>query len=165
MIKEDMNLALVAIGIPGAGKSTHLRPFAAEHGFVYVNKDELREEILGDATDQSRNKEIWEEANRRIAAALRERKGVVIDGTNVEAWKRRETIDFLRESGATHVIGVYADIPLELAKEQNMMRERVVPEEALEWMHMQLTKAPPSLEEGFDALISPEELADFGRTL
>lgn len=161
----DMRIAIVAIGIPGSGKTTVLKPLAERYGLTYINRDDIREEILGDARDQSRNKEIWEEANRRTAASLEHGTGVVLDATFVESWKRKDMVSFLHEAGASPIIGAVADVPLQVAKERNQGRNRVVPDDVLDWMHTTLASEPPSLEEGFDALVSLSEIEKIAASL
>lgn len=160
-----MSVAIIAIGIPGSGKTTVLKPLAERYGLTYISRDDIREEILGDARDQSQNKAIWEEANRRTAASLARGMGVVLDATFVESWKRKDMISFLHEAGASPIIGVYADVPLEVAKERNQGRDRIVPADVLEWMHRKLQSEPPSFEEGFDALIGLDEIEKLAASL
>jgi predicted kinase len=160
-----MSIALMAIGLPGSGKTTLLAPFAEGHGFAYVNRDDIREEIFGDPREQSRNKEVWEEANRRTALALSEGRSVVLDSTFLESWKRRDMIEFLRAAGASRVIGLVADAPYETALERNRSRDRVVPDEVMERMRATLAAEPPALEEGFDALLPLSKLADLEASL
>lgn len=154
-----MTIAIMAIGIPGSGKTTVLEPLAKKYGFAHINRDDIRQELLGDANDQSANQLVWEEANRRTLAALIEGRGVILDSTFVEKWKRAEMIALLREGGATHIIGVNCSVPLDVAKERNKSRARVVPGEVLEDMYRKLSAEPPTLDEGFDTLLSLEELA------
>jgi predicted kinase len=155
-----MSIAFMAIGLPGSGKTTLLAPFAERLGFAYVNRDDIREEIFGDPREQSRNKEVWEEANRRTALALGEGRSVVLDSTFLESWKRRDMIEFLRAAGASQVIGLVADAPHETVLERNRSRDRVVPDEVMERMRATLAAEPPALEEGFDALLPLSKLAD-----
>ncbi|MDB5195406.1 MAG: hypothetical protein JWO84_590 [Parcubacteria group bacterium] len=155
-----MAIALLAIGIPGSGKTTVLKPLAERYGLEYVNRDDIREELLGDATDQSKNKVIWEEANHRTAVALGAGRGVVLDGTFIERWKRQEMLSFLRENGAMQLIGVVAEIPLDEAQKRNAARDRIVPDTVMKSMHASLLNEPPILGEGFDALISLTDLTE-----
>ncbi|HEX2792451.1 MAG TPA: AAA family ATPase [Candidatus Paceibacterota bacterium] len=157
-----MTLAIIGIGIPGSGKTTVLKPFADRTGFAYVNRDDIREELLGDAEDQSHNRLIWEEANLRTKEAVERGESVVLDSAFVDAWKREHMIAYLRELGIATVIGAYADVPLAVAKERNEARERVVPEYVLDAMHAKLAAAPPSLDEGFDALVPLDEIERLG---
>lgn len=153
-------VALLAIGIPGSGKTTVLAPLAQSHGFTYINRDDIRKELLGDATDQSQNKRVWEEANRRTAEALLAGRDVLLDATFVESWKRKDMISFLREHGVDRILGIVFTTPLEIAQERNTLRERTVPSQVLEDMHAALIKTPPSLSEGFDALYTDAQLSD-----
>lgn len=155
-----MPLALMAIGVPGTGKTTVLKPIAAQYGLSYINRDDIREEILGDARDQSANRAVWEEANRRTLAALASGKGVVLDSTFVDAWKRRDMVSLLHEAGASPIVAVVSTVPLATALERNAARDRVVPEEVIHDMHRKLTDSPPALDEGFDLLLTLEELEE-----
>jgi predicted kinase len=147
-----MTLAIIAIGAPGTGKTTVLKPLAEQYGLVYINRDDIRQELWGDATDQSKNKEVWEEATRRTHAALSSGRSVVLDSTFVELWKRKDALALVREAGATRVIGVVADIDEEEAQRRNSLRDRKVPAHVISWMYEQLEKESPQLDEGFDVL-------------
>ena len=153
-----MKTVFVGIGIPGSGKTTVLKRFAKENNLFYINKDEIRHELLGDATDQSQNKMVWEEERNRIEYVLSEGMSIVTDSTLAEQSKRRNQLEFIQNAGAERIIGIYFDVPLETALERNTSRDRVVPEDAVRMMHRQLQENPPSLEDGFDALVSPENL-------
>lgn len=149
----------MAIGLPGSGKTTFLKPLAEKYGLAYINRDDIREERLGDARDHSDQKAVWKEANRRTAKALAAGQGIALDATFLERWKRKSMIEFLRNNGADRVVGVFFDVPFEIAEERNKGRERTVPNEVMEWMRNKLAAEPPKLEEGFDALYPPEEAA------
>lgn len=151
-------LAILAIGIPGSGKTTLLKPLAEKHSFTYINRDDIREELLGDARNQSQNKEVWEEANRRAESSLSQGRPVLLDATFAEPWKRVEMIRFLRSHGATRVVGITFTTPLAEAKRRNIGRERVVPEAVLEDMHVRLSEEPPAPAEGFDAIYIDTEI-------
>jgi predicted kinase len=153
-----MPVALIAIGVPGSGKTTFLKHLAADYGLVYINKDEIREKMLGDVNDQSRNREVWAESERQITEALAAGKNVALDATYAERWKRERLIASLRERGAGRVVGLYFDIPFERAQKQNLERERVVSDTNMEWFRNQLAMEPPELAEGYDMLYTHENL-------
>lgn len=157
----EMKLAIMAIGLPGSGKTTLLKPLTEKYGLAYISRDDIREEMLGHAIDQSRNKEVWQEANRRTAAALRNGQGVVLDSCFVEAWKRRDAIEFLRTSGAERVVALFFNTPTRVAKERNSQRKYVVGETTIDWMEQRLTETPPSLSEGFDAFYTLDGINTF----
>jgi predicted kinase len=132
---------------------------------VYINRDDIRGELLGDVHEQSRNKEIWEEANRRTRASLLDGKGVVLDSCFAEEWKRRDAIKFLRESGAERVIGLYFNVPEQVARERNSKRQKPVKDEAMSFMRDKFASEPPSLGSGFDGFYTHTELELFQNEL
>jgi predicted kinase len=160
-----MAIVILGIGIPGAGKTTILKPFAARNGFVYINRDDIREELMGDAGDRSDNDAVWGEANRRMAEALASGTSVVLDSTFVEAWKRRDATSFAREHGALSVIGAYAIVSPAEAKARNRARDRNTDEAAIDFLYGKLQEEPPSLADGFDALVPLADIERLGSLL
>lgn len=152
-----MKKVILSVGVPASGKTTVMKDFAAENGYAYISSDALREELLGDTTDQSRNKEVWEEAYRRTKDYLTQGENVVFDATFSNPRQRIEFINFARENGADKIQGIFLDVPLEIAYERNQDRERVVPEHVLERMHQMIKDAPPKLEDGFDSVFTLNE--------
>jgi predicted kinase len=75
------------VGIPGCGKSTYLR--SVDNGnIVIVCPDDIRRELTGDISDQSRNSEVWSEAEHRIIDGLNSGSYVILDATNVNTRMR-----------------------------------------------------------------------------
>ncbi len=154
------HLVLLAIGIPGAGKTTLLRPLAERYALQFVNRDEIREEWFGEPHVQAAKELVWQEAEGRMRDALAAGQPVVLDSTFTRRAKRAGTIASARAAGAERVVGILFDTPPEIAKEQNADREHQVREEVIDSMHAQLENEPPSLEEGFDALYTHEQLRE-----
>ncbi|HEY0010623.1 MAG TPA: ATP-binding protein [Candidatus Paceibacterota bacterium] len=160
-----MSIVIVGIGVPGSGKTTFLKRLAEERRLTYINKDDIRAELLGDVNDQSRNRDVWIESERRTNEALKANRDVVLDATYAERWKRVELIESLRAHGAHKVFAAYFDIPFEQASAQNEGREYVVGERDMAWFREQLEKEPPSEEEGFDAVYGFASLNDLEEAL
>lgn len=154
-----MGIVIAGIGVPGSGKTTLLEGFAQERGYVYISPDRIREEISGDARIQSDMYVVWGTAYHRMREALKADRSVAFDATQYKPKGRREFIEEARAMGAEKVIGVYFDVSLPVALERNRARDRNVPEHVIERMHRMLGETPPRLEEGFDMLIRPDELA------
>lgn len=151
----------MAIGIPGSGKTTELEPLARKHGFTYIRRDAIREEIYGDPLVQHDKTPIWEEERKRFTEAFADNKSVVLDATFVEKHKgRADVVRGLREAGAERVIGILFDVPLEIAAEQNRMRPYQVRPEVIKEMYDELHKHPPTTEEGFDAIIPASHMEE-----
>lgn len=153
----------MGIGVPGSGKTTALKPFAEKNSYIYICPDDIRAEIAGSAADQSKNKEVWDEAHKRVAEALERGESVVFDATFAKDFERKNFIQFAREHGASKVQGVLADVSLEIANERNRTRERVVPEHVIGRMHEMLRARPPVIEDGFDAVFHINELQELKR--
>lgn len=145
--------AIIGMGIPGCGKTTILKPMAAERGMVYVSRDDIREELTGDPTNHTREKAVNRLMFERIADALHGGQGVVIDMTHSRVKDRRTSIDFCREHGAQFIKGIWFDVPIEICRKRNSDRDRVVREEALFAMAHRFKVNPPSVDEGFDEIL------------
>jgi predicted kinase len=146
-IFNPTSTVIVGIGIPGCGKTTYLKPLSKEYGMAYVNPDEIRQEITGNAADHSREIEVWKRVHSSVAKSIT--RGVVVDATYTKKRDRRELIQLCQQAGATEIIAYWFDVPIEICRARNKSRERVVPELALLKMHDRLTINPPTLEEGF----------------
>lgn len=144
--------AIIAIGLPGCGKTTLLKPMAATEGLSYVNADDIREELTGAARDHSQELAVWKMMHKRIEAGLNG-SGVIIDATFTRRKSRTSMIDFCRKNGAKAIIGYWLDTPASICKERNKKRAVPVPEEAIAKMERRLKLNPPMLEEGFDEII------------
>jgi predicted kinase len=144
-----MTRLFVAVGLPGSGKS-----YLYEHNYSfaeYVSSDRIREEVFGNVNDQSHNNEVFNIMFNRTVAALKDKKDVYYDATNISA-KRR--INFLKEINriiSVEMVCVLNVPPLEIVKERNAARERKVPEYVIERMLKNFEV--PHESEGWDDII------------
>jgi len=152
-----MAKVIMGIGIPGSGKTTILKKIVDDYNYSYICPDDIRLELTGDTNDQSKNKEVWEESYRLLEKYLKEGKTVVFDATFADAHGREDCISLAHKFGANKVQGIYIDLPIEIAKDRNSNRERVVPEHIIESMHKSLKLNSPELQEGFDSIFTLDE--------
>lgn len=145
---------IVGIGMPGSGKTTVLKDFAEKNSYSYICPDDIRRELTGNSSDQSKNREVWEEARKKMAEKLRVGETVVFDATFVNPEQRKKFLSFARENGAEKIQGVYLDVGLKTAKMRNDNRERKVPEHVLERMDKSIRDFPPEIEDGFDSVFT-----------
>ncbi len=134
---------VVLVGLPGSGKSTYLE----RQGVTALSSDAVRVLLADDPTDQT--------IHRRVFAVLRYllrhrleigRPVTYVDATHLTPWERRPYIRLGQLYGCA-VEALFFDVPVEVCRERNRRRDRVVPDEALDRMAAKLV--PPTVEEGF----------------
>lgn len=134
---------MITVGLPGSGKSTWL----ARQGANAISSDEIRRLLADDPTDQTIHARVF----AAIRYLLRHRLAIgrpvtYIDATLLTPEERRPFVEIARWYECD-LEAVYFDIPLEVCRERNRARDRIVPREAMEMMA--LKTVPPLLDEGF----------------
>jgi len=140
---------VVPVGPAGAGKST----FAVKAGLVTViSFDVLREQIGGDAGDQSLTPAAVERQNALLEEHLDAGTTVFLDSTNVEPRVRADLVERARRHGRP-IVALRILPPLATCRARNRMRpdNRRVPDDTLAWQHSLALAATPHrlLAEGF----------------
>jgi predicted kinase len=143
---------VIGIGLPGSGKTTWLRQFAADTGAAYFCPEDIRERLSGDAGDQSCMDEVWAELYDGVAIALRNGHNVVIDATNYRRYDRLKLIRHCWQY-TDDITGLWFVTPAPLCQQRNIARSRMVPAHAMARMEHHLTRWPPSRGEGFTELL------------
>lgn len=131
------------VGLPGCGKTTWLE----RQGIVPLSSDWIRLVLADDPTDQSIHYRVFVTLRYLLRHRLAIGRPVsYVDATHLTVDERKPYIEIGRAFNCD-VEAVFFDVPLEVCRERNQARNRVVPEEALEKMALKLR--PPTLEEGF----------------
>ena len=134
---------MITVGLPGSGKSTYL----ARLGVNAISSDEIRRLIADDPHDQSMNARIFSVirylVRQRIAAG---RPVTYVDATHLTRWERKPYVILAQRYGCG-LEALFFDVPVDVCVARNQGRERVVPEEAIRKMALQMI--PPAREEGF----------------
>lgn len=137
---------VVAIGLPGSGKSTYL----ARLGVNAISSDAIRLQLIDDETDQKNHGRVFATVRYLLRQRLDLHRPVTyIDATNLTPKERRPYVRIAQERGCG-IEALYFDVPLDVCKARNAARGRVVPESAMDQMAAKLT--PPTVAEGFDRI-------------
>ncbi len=145
----------MSIGVSGSGKSTYLKKYVIENNFTYICPDEIREELTGDAADQSENKKVWEIAYEKLEYAINKKENIIFDSTMVNKKSREEFVKFVKnktEQNEYVLKALVFKVPLDLCIDRNSKRERKVPEEVIKRQYEMLTNYKPEIKEGFHFL-------------
>jgi predicted kinase len=143
---------IVGVGVPGCGKTTYLKPLAKDLGLEYINPDDIRQELTGNAADHSKEVQVWDTVHARLIEALKN-KGAVVDATYTKVKDRLKLIEVCRQNSAKKIIAYWVNLPVETCMERNAMRERIVPKDVIIKMHNRLKLNPPTTDEGFDEVV------------
>lgn len=143
---------VIAVGLPGSGKSWYFK----KAGITPLSSDHMRLLLADDETDQSLHARVFAAIRFLLCNRLALGRPVsYVDATHLSPAERKPYFAIAKVWGCD-VEALYFRTPLEICRERNRGRSRVVPEEALERMAAKL--CPPSLEEGFARItvVEPE---------
>ena len=145
--RKPKGVVVLAIGLPGSGKTTWFR----RRGVTPLSSDLLRSVLFDDVEEQRYQGLVFSTLRQLLRARLIARMPWnYVDATNLSPRERRQWIHMARGLGY-EVHAVFFDVPLEVCLERNQRRDRVVPEEALRRMAAKLR--PPKFEEGFSKVV------------
>lgn len=141
--KKPKGAVVLAIGLPGSGKSSWFK----RHNIIPLSSDLVRGLLFDDPTEQRHQDLVFSSLRTLIRARmLAQRPWNYIDATNLSPKERHSWIkmahDFQYEAQA-----VFFDVPTEVCMERNRRRERNVPDDVM--LRMAAKLRPPKFEEGF----------------
>lgn len=139
-------IVILAIGLPGSGKSSWFK----RHKITPLSSDLLRAILFDDAAEQRFQDLVFSNLRSLLKARLIARRPTnYVDATNLTPHERQGWIKLAKDYGY-EVHAVFFDVPVEVCRERNQKRERVVGEDVMRRMASKL-KAP-TFEEGFSKI-------------
>ena len=147
-------MLIVLVGPSYSGKSTvceYFRRYYKEQELpMYVIcPDDIRKELLGDASDQSNGKMIFETAYERVDKALNSPLNTVFfDATSLTPTRRKPLIEIAKKHRTPCFAVVMPDFTEEELTARVENRERKVPLDVVRAQKQRMVY--PTVEEGFD---------------
>jgi predicted ABC-type ATPase len=131
--------AIIAGGLPGAGKSTVLENYAGvdRSRFLTIDPDEIKKELAQrgliptvEGLSPMEASDLAHEESSYVAKGLAQRaqaegKNMVWDITMSSRSSTESRIEDLRSAGYTRVVGIFVDIPLEKSEVRAEARHRI----------------------------------------
>jgi len=144
--KASKGLVVLAIGLPGSGKSSWFK----RHHITPLSSDMVRQILFDDATEQRFQDLVFSNLRSMLRARLIAHRPLnYLDATNLSPHDRHSWIKLAKDFGYD-IQAVYFDVPLEVCLERNQRRQRVVSEDVMRKMAAKLK--PPTFEEGFSKI-------------
>ncbi|XP_076831828.1 bifunctional polynucleotide phosphatase/kinase isoform X2 [Brachyhypopomus gauderio] len=142
---------IVAVGFPGAGKSTFFNTYIIPKGYVYVNRDTLGS---------------WQNCVSACERALKEGQSVAVDNTNPDPESRKRYVDVSRNAGVPCRCFNFT-ASLEQARHNNRFREMIpsnsrhVPVNDMVFHAYKNKFVTPTLSEGFSEILQVHFVPSF----
>lgn len=153
-METDKNVTkfYMMIGLPGSGKSTLSQKYADKNNGIVLSSDAIREEVHGEAANQSAGNKVFNILNHRTLYNLSIGKNVIYDACNISRGSREQILNLISKlSEPIMKIAVVVSTPYSYCILRDKHRDRTVSEPVIN--HFLNLFEFPLLAEGFDDII------------
>ena len=139
---------VLMVGLPGSGKSTYAMTKFSK-GYTILSSDSIRKELFGDEGSQENNKLVFETLYSHMVDALKHKRNVVVDATNINVKTRLWTLERVKDMKIKR-IAILLETDIETCKERDKKRTRKVEDYVIERYAKEFEA--PTKAEGFDKI-------------
>jgi predicted kinase len=137
------NVAIVMVGLPYSGKSTHIQNMSNSGDYVVISRDNIIMSLAnGESYNKAWNKVDQQKVNRLLDVNLRSavnyNKNLIVDMTNLSAKSRRGKINMLSSDYSKNAWVFYVGMN-ELKRRMDIRKDKVISEEVIFGMMKQYT--------------------------
>jgi len=148
-LKFPKKTLIVPVGLPGSGKSTLLSQVLPHTGFCH-GADDVRRTMFGDVSTQGNPWIVHEAARHMLRVRLVEGLPSAYDATNLTV-RERQNLLVMADQNDYYVVALVGDVPIEVVKLRNEIRQDKVPEFVID--RMVKKREEPTVKEGFDEVV------------
>jgi predicted kinase len=124
---------VLLVAAQASGKSS-LAKYFEEGGDLRLSADDIRIELYGSALIYGDSAVVFGTLFARVREAMKARRNIVIDNTNINVSERKLYLDMAAEEGIVDIHTIWLDVPKETCLLLNSSRSRVVPLDQIDSM-------------------------------